>query len=82
LSTQQHQHHQAPALSIAWGAWADVGMAKDLSQRHARGGMRALKPEAGFNALWQLLTKPDVPSTVMVADMQWDKLSSLAQWAF
>ena len=40
-----------PALSISWGPWSEVGMAKDLIARHARGGMIGINPKEGMRAL-------------------------------
>jgi len=55
------QHRRAiglPALTIAWGAWSEVGMAARLDETHQRQlaerGIDALLPEAGTRALEQL----------------------------
>jgi acyl transferase domain-containing protein/Zn-dependent alcohol dehydrogenase/acyl carrier protein len=49
-----------PALSINWGAWAQVGMAAALGkreqQRWAAAGTRPILPEDGVAALWQLMS--------------------------
>ena len=47
-----------PALSIAWGPWARVGMAaarRDRGQRLAARGLASLAPEEGVEALERLL---------------------------
>jgi acyl transferase domain-containing protein/NADPH:quinone reductase-like Zn-dependent oxidoreductase len=53
-----------PALSVAWGPWADVGMAADLARRGndvlAARGLGTIGPELGFARLEQLL-REDVP---------------------
>ncbi|MCZ7667554.1 MAG: KR domain-containing protein [Chloroflexi bacterium] len=38
--------HGLPALSINWGAWAEVGMAarQNLATQHAAGGVQAMSP--------------------------------------
>jgi acyl transferase domain-containing protein/acyl carrier protein len=47
--------HGLPALSVGWGAWAEVGMAARLSAagraRFERGGVGFLAPAAAFSAL-------------------------------
>ncbi|MFE7740875.1 SDR family NAD(P)-dependent oxidoreductase [Nocardia sp. NPDC057455] len=49
----------SPALSIAWGPWADTGMVERLSsgavQRLARRGYGMLRPEQAFDTLAHLL---------------------------
>jgi acyl carrier protein len=40
-----------PANSIAWGPWAEVGMAKELISRHAKTGILGLKPAEGLRTL-------------------------------
>jgi acyl transferase domain-containing protein/acyl carrier protein len=51
-----------PALSIGWGPWAGVGMAKHLDERawrrlHER-GLDAIEPDAGLALLGPLLAHP------------------------
>ncbi|MGX1135459.1 acyl transferase domain-containing protein/acyl carrier protein [Streptomyces glaucescens] len=65
-----------PAVSLAWGAWADAGMAgsEDTAHRLARGGVTPMDPEAALAALargWQ----PDTACTV-VADIDWDRFTA------
>lgn len=49
----------SPALSIAWGPWADTGMIERLSggavERLARRGYGMLRPEQAFDTLGQLI---------------------------
>ncbi|MEV5315046.1 type I polyketide synthase, partial [Streptomyces sp. NPDC052610] len=65
-----------PAVSLAWGAWADAGMAgsEDTAHRLARGGVTPMDPEAALVALargWQ----HDTACTV-VADIDWDRFTA------
>jgi NADPH:quinone reductase-like Zn-dependent oxidoreductase/acyl carrier protein len=64
------------ALSINWGAWAEVGMAAGLGERDHRRwtvqGMREIQPEEGVQALEQVLhlTRPQVA----VLPIDWSRL--------
>ncbi len=56
----QRRHAEGlPALSINWGAWAEVGMAANLDEREQRRlssrGMRSISPAVGTQALGALL---------------------------
>ena len=56
--------HGRPALSIDWGAFAEVGLAAAEAQRGARlaaRGMRSLLPDEGMEVLEQLLEAAETP---------------------
>ena len=55
-------HRQAlglPALSINWGAWAEVGMAADLASRLKNKGLGMIAPEEGLQVLEKLLSEQE-----------------------
>jgi acyl transferase domain-containing protein/acyl carrier protein len=64
-----------PALSINWGAWAEVGMASRVSsqsqRRWASQGMNLINPVQGMQALQQLLEQQAVQAAVLSID--WKK---------
>ncbi|MGR3939687.1 SDR family NAD(P)-dependent oxidoreductase, partial [Streptomyces sp. BRA346] len=62
-----------PATSIAWGPWADGGMAADhaLGRRMRREGLPPMAPELALTALRQALDHGD--TAVTVADIDWDR---------
>jgi acyl transferase domain-containing protein/acyl carrier protein len=60
LSAVRHGHALA-ACSLAWGAWAEVGMAARLSQRHQerirQGGLIPMDPEAALALMDQAIAR-------------------------
>ena len=64
------------ALSIDWGAWADVGMAAErgLGGRLAASGLGALTPVEGIAALERLL--PGDAAQVSVLRMDWQRYAA------
>ncbi|HEX4702399.1 MAG TPA: type I polyketide synthase, partial [Pseudonocardiaceae bacterium] len=60
-----------PATSIAWGPWADSGMAADalVADRMRRGGVPAMAPELAIAALRQVVGGED--ANPIVADVDW-----------
>ncbi|MYX61879.1 SDR family NAD(P)-dependent oxidoreductase, partial [Streptomyces sp. SID8382] len=62
-----------PATSIAWGPWAEGGMAADeaLERRMRRDGVPPMAPESALAALRQALELDD--TAVTVADIDWDR---------
>ncbi|MEU7628329.1 type I polyketide synthase, partial [Streptomyces hygroscopicus] len=62
-----------PATSIAWGPWAEGGMAADeaLERRMRRDGVPPMAPESALAALRQALDLDD--TAVTVADIDWDR---------
>jgi acyl transferase domain-containing protein len=73
-------HHRRgldlPALSINWGAWAEVGAAADrgLSVWMARRGMNGIAPHEGLDALGHLMSGG--AAQVGVLNLDWAVLSS------
>jgi acyl carrier protein len=72
-------HHRRglglPALSINWGAWADVGAAadRDLSVWMTRHGMDAIAPNDGLDALGHLMGRTVAQAGVL--NVNWTVLS-------
>jgi len=63
-----------PALSVGWGAWADVGMAAQATGGHdvwAARGLRRIGPAGGFAALEQALQ--DGSAHVLALDIDWPR---------
>jgi KR domain/Phosphopantetheine attachment site len=61
-----------PALSVAWGLWAGVGMAADGGEQvWANRGLRAIRPDAGFAALDRLLADDAAYGAMIPID--WDR---------
>ncbi|MGW4059748.1 type I polyketide synthase [Amycolatopsis sp. NPDC004747] len=71
----EHRTQQGlPATSVAWGAWADGGMAASavVEQRMARGGMHAMAPD---RALRELTAVAGAGGAVTVADLDWGRFA-------
>ncbi|WP_446467269.1 SDR family NAD(P)-dependent oxidoreductase, partial [Streptomyces sp. BRA346] len=70
---EQRRAQGLPATSIAWGPWADGGMAADdaLERRMRRDGVPPMAPELALTALRQALDHGD--TAVTVADIDWDR---------
>ncbi len=62
-----------PATSIAWGAWAEDGMATGgaAAQRIHRTGFGTMKPDRALAALGAALRRDE--TAVMIADVDWEK---------
>ncbi|MFI5585715.1 type I polyketide synthase [Amycolatopsis sp. NPDC051758] len=56
-----------PAVSIAWGPWAEGGMAEDVDVRHK--GLRPMTPEAAAEEFVRAIAAGD--PCVTVADFDW-----------
>ncbi|WP_062995804.1 amino acid adenylation domain-containing protein [Nocardia mikamii] len=69
-----------PATSIAWGPWAEIGMAARLDaeerERARLRGYRPLSPEQGLRLLAGNLVAAG--PTVVAADLDWPKLAAAA----
>ncbi|MFD3843950.1 type I polyketide synthase, partial [Streptomyces sp. NPDC058642] len=60
------------ATAVAWGAWADGGMADGEMTAHLeRRGIRTMRPELAVAALQQALDRGD--TAVTVADVDWER---------
>ncbi|WP_152648745.1 type I polyketide synthase, partial [Streptacidiphilus anmyonensis] len=72
---EQRRADGLPATSIAWGPWAQGGMAADqaLAERLRRGGMRPMAPELGLAFLQRALSVED--GTVVAADLDWESFA-------
>lgn len=78
------QARNLPALTVNWGAWAEVGMAAELVRaqgaRMVEGGLGSLTPVQGLQALAYLLG--EASGQVGVLPIQWEKfLASAGQTA-
>ncbi|GAB2920344.1 type I polyketide synthase [Streptomyces heilongjiangensis] len=68
---QQRRARGLPATAIAWGPWADGGMADGaVGERLRRHGVRPMNPDLALRALQQALDHDD--TTVAVTDIDWD----------
>ncbi|MGW3571856.1 type I polyketide synthase [Streptomyces sp. NPDC000941] len=72
---QQRRALGLPATSVAWGPWAEAGMAVDGvgEQRMQRGGLTAMRPEDAIAVLGQVLDRND--GGVAVADVDWERFA-------
>ncbi|WP_327130124.1 SDR family NAD(P)-dependent oxidoreductase [Streptomyces sp. NBC_01343] len=73
---EQRRADGLPATSVAWGSWADAGMAAGsdaLAERIRRSGMAPMDPELALAALQQALVRG--AACVTVADIDWDTLA-------
>ncbi|MFG1647365.1 type I polyketide synthase [Amycolatopsis sp. NPDC049252] len=61
----QWREEGVPAVSIAWGPWAEGGMAENVHHK----GLRPMAPEAGAEEFIRAIAADDV--TVTVADIDW-----------
>ncbi|WP_030843859.1 type I polyketide synthase [Streptomyces hygroscopicus] len=70
---QQRRARGLAATSVAWGPWAEGGMAVDgaLEDRLRRGGMAAMAPDLAVKALQQALDLED--THLAVADLDWER---------
>jgi amino acid adenylation domain-containing protein len=86
LDTLAHHRQRLglPALSVNWGAWADVGMAanltRDQQQRLVSQGFDLIQDSEGFQVLGQLMTQK-VPQVAVLPIADWsqwlDRLQSV-----
>ena len=65
------------AITLCWGPWSELGMAKNLTSRHGRGGIQAFKPAAAISALHHLLQMRSVPPVIAIADFRWQQVNTL-----
>lgn len=67
---QYRRQQNLPVLTINWGPWAEIGMAKDSATRAE--GLTKLAPERGI-ALFNQLMGINCPMPLMVANIDWEK---------
>nr|APD71593.1 type I polyketide synthase 10 [Streptomyces sp.] len=68
---QQRRAAGLKATSIAWGPWAEGGMAEGaVGRRLQRHGVRVMDPQSAVSALQRALDHDD--TTVAVTDIDWD----------
>lgn len=66
----EFRHKQGlPGVSLSWGPWAEVGMAKALTARHAKGGLIAIHPKDAIHAMEAAILSNRAHITIM--DVQW-----------
>jgi acyl transferase domain-containing protein/NADPH:quinone reductase-like Zn-dependent oxidoreductase/acyl carrier protein/NADP-dependent 3-hydroxy acid dehydrogenase YdfG len=77
LAADRHAR-RLPATSIAWGPWADAGMAAGLGEagkrRFAAAGIELIPPQDGLNALGRLIDRREADVAVLPVD--WAKFLS------
>ncbi|HEY2061536.1 MAG TPA: type I polyketide synthase, partial [Amycolatopsis sp.] len=72
---EQRRAAGLPATSIAWGPWADGGMAdgRSLGSRLQRGGFGLLAPELAISSMRHAIELGD--PAVAVLDVEWDRFA-------
>ncbi|MEU1020433.1 type I polyketide synthase [Streptomyces sp. NPDC005898] len=72
---QQRRASGLPGTSVAWGPWAEAGIAAEKAgeERRQRGGMVALAPSDAVTALGQLLGRDD--GCAVIADVDWERFA-------
>ncbi|MGW2330391.1 type I polyketide synthase [Streptomyces sp. NPDC001700] len=71
---QQRRDAGLPATALAWGPWAEVGLAAADATGEAqlrRGGLLPLAPESAIAALQQAMDADDTALTI--ADVEWEQ---------
>ncbi|WP_051328763.1 type I polyketide synthase [Geminicoccus roseus] len=58
-----------PGLSVAWGAWGEVGAAAKVGEEVARRGLRPMPPAAASRALRRAMGQP--AATLGIMDVDW-----------
>ena len=63
-----------PASSLAWGPWADIGMAAQAGRGEslARRGLGSIRPEEGLDLLARLIARD--PVHVGIVPVDWERL--------
>ncbi|WP_429194096.1 type I polyketide synthase [Kitasatospora sp. MAP12-15] len=73
---EQRRAEGLPATSVAWGAWADSGMAMaSTPDRVRRGGLIPMAPEPAISALQRAVARGT--SCLTVADVHWPTLTAV-----
>src|SRR5581483_2766138 len=68
------EHRRARGLvatSVAWGAWAQAGMAAQVSEHLRRQGVRLMDPRLALAALGRELARDE--TRVLLADIDWER---------
>ncbi|WP_371681559.1 type I polyketide synthase [Streptomyces sp. NBC_01276] len=74
---EQRRGDGLPATSIAWGAWADSGLATGsdaVTARMRRGGLLPMAPDLAMTALQQALDRDE--TTLVVAGVDWERFTA------
>ncbi|MDG5807962.1 SDR family NAD(P)-dependent oxidoreductase [Streptomyces ossamyceticus] len=73
---QGRRERGLPGVSVAWGPWANVGMAADpaLVQRLRRGGLPPMDPARAVTALARAIGHDE--ATLVIADVDWPVFAS------
>ncbi len=66
--------HGHVSHSVAWGNWADVGMAVSVNESLKQHGFIPLPLRTGRRAVHKLLNNNDIRPQSVVAEVNWDKL--------
>jgi amino acid adenylation domain-containing protein len=76
------RYHKRAAMSISWGPWAEIGMAKDWKQLHRAAGFTALDTTKALQLLEYALLSNPVHWGIIAADWQRvvETLPSLRNW--
>jgi acyl transferase domain-containing protein/acyl-CoA synthetase (AMP-forming)/AMP-acid ligase II/thioesterase domain-containing protein/acyl carrier protein len=61
-----------PASSLAWGPWAEIGMAAQGGESLERRGLGSIRPEEGLELLGRLLARDPVHAGIVLVD--WERL--------
>ncbi|WP_042832245.1 type I polyketide synthase, partial [Streptomyces rimosus] len=75
---EHRRAHGLPATSIAWGPWAEDGMAADgtdVQARIRRGGYNPLPPQLALTALRQAIEQG--APTLTLADIDWQRYAEV-----
>ncbi|MFK0297234.1 type I polyketide synthase [Streptomyces sp. NPDC090442] len=67
-----------PAVSVAWGAWSDAGMAAAApngDDRFQRGGIGTMAPELALRGLGRVLKRKDATACEVLADIDWERFA-------
>ncbi|MFI9246583.1 SDR family NAD(P)-dependent oxidoreductase [Streptomyces sp. NPDC053086] len=65
-----------PATSIAWGPWAENGMARAVADRWEQHGLPAMSPDSAIAEL-ELSVNDPMAASLLVADVDWDTLAQV-----